>query len=469
MFFGNALIIKRKSDNVEERILQLFSDKKFTQLKAIMQETNPVDLSAIFEEIELYERPKFFRIMPKELAAEVFALLDSDMQEQLITGFSDSELRAVMSELFLDDTVDIIEEMPANIAKRILKQADKATRNVINQLLNYPEDTAGSIMTTEYIDLKKHNTVAQAFDKIRRVGIDSETINVCYVTDAKRRLQGFLTIRALLLAQPDQVLEEIMETNVIFASTMDDREEVVQLFDRYDLLAVPVVDAESRLVGIITVDDAIDVLQEEITEDIEKSAAITPSEKPYFKTGVFATFWARIPWLLLLMISATVTGIIISSFENSLSGNIVYGIALTCFMPMIMGTAGNSGSQSSVTIIRSLSLGEVELSDIFKVVWKELRVAFLCGITLGVVNFAKVYLVDNLLLGNDYSFWVILVVSITLTFTVIMAKFVGSTLPILSKKIGLDPAVMASPFITTIVDALSLLVYFRIASILLGI
>lgn len=454
---------------MEEKILELFEGKKFTQLKELMLDTNPVDLAAVLENVELHERPKLFRIMPKELASEVFALIDSELQEQLITGFSDSELRAVMSELFLDDTVDIIEEMPANIAKRILKQADKATRNMINQLLNYPEDSAGSIMTTEYIDLKKHNTVMEAFNKIRRVGIDSETINICYVTDAKRHLLGYLTIRTLLLAEPEQMIEELMETSIISAKTLDDREEVVRLFDKYDLLAIPVVDAEQRLIGIVTVDDAIDVLQEEITEDIEKSAAITPGDKPYFKTGVISTFLARVPWLLLLMISATLTGIIISSFENSLSSNVIYGIALTCFMPMIMGTAGNSGSQSSVTIIRALSLGEVEFSDVLRVLWKEIRVSLLCGLTLGIVNFIKVYLVDNLLLGGDYSFLLISVVSITLVITVVMAKFVGSILPILSKKIGLDPAVMASPFITTVVDALSLLVYFKIASILLGI
>ncbi len=454
---------------MEEKILELFQNKKFTQLKELMSETNPVDLAELLENVELYERPKFFRIMPKELASEVFALIDSELQEQLIIGFSDRELRAVMSELFLDDTVDIIEEMPANIAKRILKQADKTTRNMINQLLNYPEDSAGSIMTTEYIDLKKHNTVAQAFDKIRRVGIDSETINICYVTDAKRHLLGYLTIRTLLLAEPEQSIEELMETNIISANTFDDREEVVRLFDKYDLLAIPVVDGENRLVGIVTVDDAIDVLQEEITEDIKKSAAITPSDKPYFKTGVMTTFLARVPWLLLLMISATLTGVIISSFENSLSSNVIYGIALTCFMPMIMGTAGNSGSQSSVTIIRALSLGEVDFPDAFRVLWKEIRVSLLCGITLGIVNIIKVYLVDNLLLGGNYSFLLIYVVSITLVITVVMAKFVGSILPIVSKKIGLDPAVMASPLITTVVDALSLLVYFKIASILLGI
>ncbi len=454
---------------MEEMILELFRDKKFTQLKASMEEINPVDLAVVFEEVEASERPKFFRIMPKGLASEVFALLESDLQEELICAFSDRELRAVVDDLFMDDAADLVEEMPANVAKRILRQADSATRSMINQLLAYPEDSAGSIMTTEYIDLKKNMTVAEAFARIRKIGIDSETINTCYVIGPRRKLLGIVTIRTLLLAHPDELMADIMETNVIYANTMDDKELVAQQFDKYDFLALPVVDNESRLVGIITVDDAIDVLQEEMTEDIEKMAAITPSEKPYLKTGIFSTFFARIPWLLLLMISATFTGLIIGSFESTLADNVLYGIALTCFMPMIMDTAGNSGSQASVTIIRALSLGDVEFSDIFRIIWKELRVSLLCGLTLGGVNFVKVLLVDNLLLGKGYDIPVIAVICITLVLTVVIAKFVGCTLPILAKKIGFDPAVMASPFITTIVDAIALMIYFQMAVWLLGI
>ncbi len=454
---------------MEEKMLELFENKKFTQLKAIISEINPADLALFFEQVDEHDLPKFFRITPKSLAAETFALLDSDLQEQLITALSDRELREMMSELFLDDTVDIIEEMPANIAKRIIRQADPETRTMINRLLAYPEDSAGSIMTTEYVDLKKDMTVADAFSKIRRIGLDSETVYTCYVTDPRRKLLGIVTVRTLLLAPQEELLENIMETNVIFANTHDDREAVAHQFEKYDFLALPVVDAEERLVGIVTVDDAIDVLQQEMTEDIEISAAITPSEKPYFKTGVFSTFFARVPWLLLLMISATFTSLIIGSFEAHLAENVAYGIALTCFMPMIMGTAGNSGSQSSVTIIRSLSLGEVEFKDILRVIWKELRVAVLCGLSLAAVNFGKVLLIDNLLFGNDYSLLVIAVVSLTLAATVVIAKFVGCTLPIIAKLCKFDPAVMASPFITTIVDAISLIIYFKLATIILGI
>ncbi len=454
---------------MEEKILTLFAERKYNQLKKALAEQNPADIAVWFEEIEEHERPKLFRIMPKELASEVFALLDSDLQEQLIGAFSDRELREVMEELFMDDAVDIIEEMPANVAKRILRQADAATRSMINKLLAYPDDSAGSIMTTEYIDLKKDMTVADAFTRIRTIGLNSETIYICYVTDSRRKLIGIVTVRELLLAGPEQTISEIMETNVICAGTMDDKESVVALFEKYDFLAIPIVDTENRLVGIVTVDDAIDVLQEETTEDMELMAAITPSEKPYLKTGIWSTFLVRIPWLMLLMISATFTGLIIGGFESTLAENVTYGIALTCFMPMIMGTAGNSGSQASVTIIRSLSLGDVQFSDIFKIVWKELRVSLLCGVALGAVNFVKILLVDNLLLGRGYSLAIIAVISITLIATVLIAKVIGCSLPILAKRVGLDPAIMANPLITTIVDALSLLIYFSIAVTVLGI
>ncbi len=452
-----------------EEILELFENKQFTKLKKLTGELNPADLAAILEQIEEHERPRFFRLLGKDIASEVFALLDPDLQEQLIGAFSDRELSQIIDELFMDDTVDLIEEMPANVAKRILRQSSPERRSLINSLLSYPEDSAGSIMTTEYIDLKKDMTVADAFSRIRRIGLDSETIYTCYVTDPRRKLLGLVTVRELLLAPTDALLEDIMETYIISATTLDDREEVAALFDKYDLLAIPIVDKEERLVGIVTVDDAIDVLQEETTEDMEIMAAITPSEKPYLKTGVFSTFFVRIPWLLLLMLSATFTGLIIGGFEETLANNVVYGIALTCFMPMIMGTAGNSGSQASVTIIRSLSLGDVEMRDIFKIVWKELRVALLCGIALGAVNFGKVLLVDNLLLGSDYALPVIAVISLTLVVTVLISKLIGCVLPLFAKRIGFDPAVMASPFITTIVDALSLLVYFKIATMILNI
>ncbi|MBR6694496.1 MAG: magnesium transporter [Clostridia bacterium] len=454
---------------MEERVMELFDAKRFSELKELLLEQMPADIALLFEEIEEHERPRFFRVMPKELASEVFALLDSDLQEELICAFSDSEIKAVMDELYMDDAVDVIEEMPASVAKRILRQADSATRSIINRLLAYPEDSAGSIMTTEYVDLKRKMTVAEAFDRIRKIGLDSETIYTCYVTDSRRKLIGIVTVRELLLASLDSLIGDIMETNVIHANTMDDKESVANLFERYDFLALPVVDNEGRLVGIVTVDDAIDVLQEAATEDMEIMAAITPSEKPYFKTGVFKTFMVRIPWLMLLMISATFTGIIIGAFESNLAENAVYGIALTCFMPMIMGTAGNSGSQSSVTIIRALSLGEVRYRDIFRIIWKELRVATLCGLALGAVNIGKVLLVDNLILGRAYSMPVILVISITLFATVVFAKFIGCSLPIVAKRMGFDPAIMASPLITTIVDALSLILYFQIAVMVLGI
>ncbi len=452
---------------MEEKILELIEQKKFALLKSTLSEMNPADLALIFEEVPEHELPVVFRILPKELAAETFVEMDSDMQQLLIEAFSDRELREVMDELFMDDTVDIIEEMPATVAKRILKQTDAKTRRMINQLLAYPDDSAGSIMTTEYIDLKKSMTLDEALDKIRRVGFDSETVYSCYVTDSSRKLRGTVSIRDLLLSPKDSIIGDIMEENIISANTLDDKEEVAGMFEKYDLVAIPVVDTENRLVGIITVDDAIDVLQEEATEDVEKMAAILPSEHSYFKTGIFETFKARIPWLLLLMISATFTGAIISSFESRLT---IYP-ALIAFIPMLMGTGGNSGSQSSVTIIRSISLGDVEFKDIFRVLWKEFRVAVCCSIVLAVVSAVKMYIIDYLILNAfdpKRALEEILVVSLALLFTVIISKIVGCILPILAKKVGFDPAVMASPFITTIVDAISLLVYFAIASSVLG-
>ncbi len=451
---------------MEEKIIELIENKKFAILKQTLSEMQPADIAEIFEEADLKDIPVIFRILPKELAAEVFVEFDSDMQQLLIDAFSDKELREVMDELFMDDTVDIIEEMPATVAKRILKHTDANTRRMINQLLAYPEDSAGSIMTTEYIDLKKNMTVDDAFDRIRKIGIDTETIYSLYVIDNRRKLIGTLSLKDLLLNDKDCIVADLMDQNVISANTTDDKEEIALMFDRYDMLALPVVDKECRLVGIITVDDVIDVIQEEATEDIEKMAAILPSEHSYFKTSVFKTFKSRIPWLLFLMISATFTGSIISGFESK----IAIFPALVAFIPMLMDTGGNSGGQASVTIIRSIAMGDIEFKDIFKVIWKEVRVAFLCAVTLASVSAVKLFLIDNLLLNNldaGEAITEIFVVCVTLFCSVIVAKLIGCILPILAKKIGFDPAVMASPLITTIVDAVSLLIYFGIASCLL--
>ncbi len=451
---------------MENTIFQLLENKKFGEIKEIFLDMNPADIAACFSEIEKPNDLVLFRILPKELASEVFVEMDTDMQKDLITAFSDKELKEVMNDIYMDDAVDIIDEMPANVAKRILAQASAGDRKLINQLLAYPEDSAGSIMTTEFVDLKASMTVADAFERIRKVGTDKETIYTCYIIDSSRHLKGIVSVKDLLLSKSDTLLEDIMNENIIFAATLQNREEVVQLFDKYDLLALPVVDNENRLVGIITVDDAIDVLQEEITEDFEKMAAITPTDAdvPYLKTGVFEIFRSRIMWLLILMISATVTGMIITSFESSLASLTV----LTAFMPMLMNTGGNSGSQSSVTIIRALSLGEIEFRDVLRVLWKETRVSILCGASLAVLNFFKMWVFDILLLKTDgLTLMVALVVSATLFFTVLIAKVVGCVLPIAAKKLGFDPAVMASPFITTIVDAISLTIYFFIAQAVL--
>lgn len=449
---------------MEERILSLLENKEFGTLKSILSEINPADLVVYLEAIPKNQLLLVFRILPKELAAETFVEMDSDMQILLVSAFSDREIKDILSELFVDDAADIIEEMPASVANRILKQADAQTRRDINQILAYPEDSAGSIMTTEYFDLKKDMSVADAFSRIRKIGLDRETIYTCYVTDSRRKLLGVVTAKDLLLSRPDQTIEEIMEDNSIFVTTTDDRETVVQNFDKYDLLALPVVDRENRLVGIITVDDAIDVMQEETTEDIEKMAAMLPSDKTYLKTGVFETVKARIPWLLFLMLTATFTGWILSAFENALAVQTV----LIAFIPMIMNTGGNSGSQSSVTVIRAMSLGDIEFTDIIKVFFKEFRVSLICGLVLSVVNFVKIILLDNLIMNGEISYLVAFVVSLTILATVVFAKIVGCLLPIGAKKIGLDPTVMASPFITTLVDAVSLLIYFTIASSLLS-
>ena len=436
----------------------LLENKRYTSIMDIFRTLNAVDIAVILEDQTPQKLLVLFRLLPKELAADVFVEMGHDSQEMLINAFSDAELSAIVNELYVDDAADIIEEMPANVVKRILKQADSDTRKQINDLLKYPDDSAGSIMTTDFIGLSPDLTAAQALSVIRRKGVDKETIDICYVVE-KSRLIGEISLRELVLAEEDTPVSELMDENVIFAKTLEDMEEAADKFARYDLTVMPVVDGDSRLVGIITVDDAIDVMREEATEDMEKMAALTPSEKPYPKLSVFEIYKNRIPWLMLMMISAVFTQLIIGKFEAALAAQIV----LTTFIPMLMDTGGNSGSQASVTIIRSLSLGEIQLRDIFKVIFKELRVALMCGLSLAVVNFAKLMLFDKV------GLMIALTVSLTLLAVVLIAKFVGCTLPLLVKKIGLDPAVMASPIITTVVDAIALIIFFGRATTLLGI
>ena len=452
-------------DSLLESIEEMLRQKQYAALRDQLDELEPADIASLFEDLPEEALPLLFRILPKEPAAEVFVELDPEQQEMLIRGFSNTELKEVLDELYLDDAVDIVEEMPANVVKRILKHADPETRKQINEILKYPEDSAGSLMTTEILDLKRTMTVSDAFKRIRRTAADMETISVCYVTDEGRHLLGVVTIRTLLLAEEDDVVEELMDPNVIFVNTLDDREEVAQMFSKYDFLVMPVVDAEGRLVGIVTVDDAIDVMEEEATEDIEKMAAMLPSDKPYLKTGIFETWKARIPWLLLLMVSATFTGQIIAGFENALAATAI----LTAYIPMLMDTGGNCGGQASVTVIRGISLDEIEFSDLPRVVWKEIRVGVVCGATLAAANFLKIMFLDRLVFHNPITVTIALVICATMLLTVVCAKVIGCVLPLLAKKMGFDPAVMSSPFITTLVDAVSLLIYFRFASALLGI
>lgn len=437
----------------------LLEKKKFNSIKDVLSTMNPADIAAVLEDMDQPRLVLLFRLLPKSLAADSFVEMDGDTQEILIQGFTDKELKEIVDELYMDDAVDLVEEMPASLVKRILRQTDAETRRLINEMLKYPEDSAGSIMTTEFVDLRPGMTAAEAIERIREAGIDSETINICYVVSGTRQLIGAVSIRSIILAPSSGRVEDIMESHVISVSTLEDQETVAQMFAKYNFTAMPVVDAEGRLVGIVTVDDAIDVIQEETTEDIAKMAAVTPSDKPYLRRSVMELWKSRIPWLMLLMISATFTGLIITHFEDQLAACIV----LTSFIPMLMDTGGNSGSQASVTIIRSISLQEIDFSDIFRIMWKEIRVAVLCGISLGIVNFLKLMIFDKV--GTTVA----LVICITLVVTVFVAKLVGCTLPLLAKKIGFDPAVMASPFITTIVDALSLLIYFRMATLMLGI
>ena len=451
---------------LEKNISKLLDEKKYPTLRDILITMNPSDLAGIFQGMEQERIPLLFRLLPKELAAETFVEMDPDAQELLIKGFSDSELKEVIDELYVDDAVDLVEEMPANVVKRVLAQADPDMRRSINELLKYPDNSAGSMMTTEYVTLRPEMTVEESILRIRRTGVDKETIYTCYVTE-DGRLTGLVTVKDLLLAKDDEELvKDIMEQNVISVSTSTDQEEVAGMFAKYNFLAFPVVDNDDRLVGIVTVDDAIDVMQEETTEDMEIMGGMSPSEKSYRRSTVLDLFRQRIPWLLLLMISATFTGMIITSFETALAAQ----VALTVFIPMLTDRGGSSGSQSSVTVIRAISLGELKFRDMPMVIWKEIRTAVLCGAVLALVCFFKIMLVDRLLLGNDgITTTVALVVCITLGITVFLAKTVGAILPLTAKQLGFDPAVMSSPFLTTIVDALSLLVYFGTARLLLGI
>lgn len=457
---------EEKMDVYLEQIEDHLRSKQYAALRDMFLPMEPADIALILEECGEEKMPLLYRLLPKEQAAEVFVELEPESQEILINGFSNTELKEVLDELYLDDAVELVEEMPATVVIRILDKATPEMRKSINEILQYPEDSAGSIMNMEFLSLKKDMTVADAFKRIRRIGGDMETINTLYVTDPTRHLLGVLSVRELLLAEEDDLIEDIMDPTVVWARTMDDKEDVAQALSKYGFLSMPIVDKEQRLVGIVTVDDAMDVIEEETTEDFEKMAAMLPTDKPYLRASVWETWKARIPWLLILMLSATFTGMILNHYENALAACLV----LNAYIPMLSGTGGNSGTQASVAVIRALSLDEVDFGDIFSVIWKELRVSALCGVCLAGANFVKMLLVDRMLLGNaEVTFTVCAVVCFTICLVVIFAKLVGCSLPLLAEKIGLDPAVMASPFITTIVDATSLLIYFKLASALLGI
>lgn len=444
-----------------ETMKAYIENNQYAKIRVGIEDMNEADIADMIEELELStpEMIKLFRMLPKGIAADVFSFLPIEVEQTIITSLTDREAANIIENLFADDAADLMEEMPANVVKRLLAQTTPETRRDINHLLRYPEDSAGSIMTVEFVDLKENQTVTEAIERIRKIGLNKETINTCYVTNQYRKIRGTISLRMLLLSEASDRIGDLMEENVITINTMMDQEEVAHQFQKYDFDAMPVVDSENRLVGIITVDDIMDIIEQEATEDIEMMAAITPTDKPYMKTTVFETWKKRIPWLLLLMISATFTGKIIMTYENALASYAV----LTAYIPMFMDTGGNAGGQASVTIIRGISLGEIEFSDIFRVIWREVRVAVLCGITLAVVNFAKLLLLDGVAVQVAW------IVCLTMVITVIVAKLVGCSLPILAKKIGFDPAVMASPFITTIVDAVSLIIYFQIATRILGI
>ena len=449
-----------------DELTELLEKRDMKQLKQRMEELNEFDVAEFLAEIDDNQMPMVFRLLSKETAAEVFANFDTPEQEKIINSITDSELSGIIEELYVDDAVDMMEELPANVVKRVMRAARPETRNLINQYLRYPDNSAGSIMTSEFVDLKKYMNVKEAFARIRRIGEDKETIYICFVTSADRKLEGIVTVKDLLLADDDTVLEDLMDRNVIFASTTEDQESVSEKFSDYDLMALPVVDGEGRLVGIVTVDDIIDVMEQEATEDFEKMAGILPSDKPYSRTSTVEMWKNRIPWLLFLMLSATFTSMILTSFEDMLAVQ----AGLVAFIPMLMGTGGNSGAQASTAVIRSLSLGDTEPGDALRVMWKEWRVSVLCGLTLALVNFFKMLLLDGMILHNDsVTVTVAATVSLSVLFIVMFAKVVGSALPILAEKLGVDPAVMANPLISTVTDAVSLLIYIYVAKLILHI
>ena len=450
-------------EKIIEKIIELIQYKEINKLHDLLEDINSADFPSLFEELTHENVLVIYRLLSKEKAAEVFAELDSDVQEKLINVFTDKELKSVMDDLFMDDTVDLIEEMPSNVVKRILRNISSTDRKVINELLKYPEDSAGSIMTTEFVDLKKNMTVEEAFAKIKKIGLKKETVYNCYVVDSSRKLVGSVDIKELLIAERDEKIEDILEENSISVLTTEDQENVAKMFDKYNLVAMPVVDKENRLVGIVTIDDAIDVLQEENTEDFEKMAAIIPTEDTYFKTGVFTHAKNRILWLLVLMLSSAFTGAIIENYEAAIAGVPI----LVAFIPMIMGTGGNCGSQSSTLIIRGLALDEIKFSDFFKAVWKELRVALVVGIALAAVNSLRMFIQYGTVYGNQVV-QMSVVVGVTLVATAIIAKLMGCILPMLAKKLKLDPAIMAAPLITTVVDMCSIFVFFKIAVAVMG-
>ena len=455
-------LIEIDIEELRREVVELLHEKKFGIIREKLNMLNPVDIAQILIDVEEQDLQILFRILPKETAAEVFVEMDSDSQEFLVTVFSDRELKDVIDELYVDDAVDLIEEMPANVVSRILRHTDPETRKNINQLLKYPKDSAGSIMTIEYVDLKKHLTVAEAFERIRRIGVDKETIYTCYVTDNNRKLIGLVSAKDLMLSDYNQVIEDIMETNITYVGTTDDREGVARMFDKYDFLAIPVVDTESRLVGIVTVDDAIDVIQEENTEDIAKMAAIVPSEETYLRTPAWKHAKNRFFWLLFLMLSATITGGIIQEYENAFVAIPI----LVAFVPMLMGTGGNCGSQSSTMIIRGLALDEIRFKDFFKVLFKEISIAVLVGVVLAIVNALRIYIMyhANAEVLSQVGLWELAFVSgMSLIGIVVLAKSIGCVLPMLAKKCGLDPALMAAPLLTTILDTCSVLIFFNIA------
>ena len=449
-----------------EELTELLDRRDMKRLQQRLEDMQEFDVAEFLSEIGDNRMPMVFRLLSKETAAEVFANFDAPEQEQVINSITDSELSGILEELYVDDAVDMMEELPANVVKRVMRTATPETRKLINQYLHYPENSAGSIMTAEFIDLKKYMSVRESIARIRRIGEDKETIYICFVTSADRKLEGIVTVKDLLLAEDDTVIENLMDTNVIFATTTEDQESVAEKISDYDLMAIPVVDLEGRLVGIVTVDDVIDVMEEETTEDFEIMAGMTPSDKPYSRTGTLEMWKNRIPWLMFLMLSATFTSMILTKFEDMLAVQ----AGLVAFIPMLMGTGGNSGAQASTAVIRSLSLGDTEPKDAFRVMWKEWRVAAICGITLAAVNFAKMLLLDGMLLHNDsVTIAVAATVSVSIVFIVMFAKVVGSMLPIIAEKVGVDPAVMANPLISTVTDAVSLLIYINVARLILHI